>query len=873
MGRKPTKANLPAENKSLGKSVAGRVAPGRCADRPPGWNWPWAALLAEALIVLATVAAFSNSFTGPFLFDDEAAIVDNPTIRQLWPISKALCPPNYGESVTGRPLLNLSLAVNYAIHKLDVWSYHATNLTIHLLGSLLLFGILRRTFLLPTMRERWGVAATPLAFVIALFWAIHPLQTESVTYIIQRAESLVGLFYLLTLYCFVRGVGSARAVPWHIGAVLACLLGMASKEVMVSAPLIVLLYDRTFLAGSFREAWRRRGGFYLALAGTWVLLGWLVIFAGNRGGTAGFGAGMSWWAYLCTQFGAIIHYLRLCVWPHPLVLDYGTGTAHGVSEILPYAIVLGSLGAATVVALWRWPKIGFLGAWFFAILAPTSSVVPVVSQTVAEHRMYLPLAAVVTGLAVGGYLMGQRLVRRQKISLLGLRVVDISLVMCVAVSLGIVTFQRNADYHSGPSIWRDTVAKAPGSARAHINLGVALADRRQFAEAISSYRNALAIKPDYMEAHSNLGAALACRGQVDEAIAEYKLALEINPDHAGTHNNFGLALVRRGQVDEAIAHYRKALEINPDFVNANNNFGLALAGRGQFDEAIAHFQRALKVKPDFADAHYNLGVVLMGRGRVDEAIAHYQKALEVKPDYADAHVNLGNALRDRGQINEAIAHYQKALEIKPDLAEAHYNLGVALADRRQFAEAMAQFRRALESKPDYVDAHANLGAALAQLGRLDEAIAHFQKALELKPDSAGTRQNLELALSQRNGRPTTLDQRRELLRQHPNDIALLNNIAWTLATSPDAEAVELAERALKLSGDGEPAILDTLAAAYAESGRFPDAVRTAQQALTLATRQNKAALADALRARIRLYQAGLPYHAASSSSPARSTQP
>ena len=365
--------------------------------------------LAVGLIALATVAAFSNSFAGPFVFDDKPAIAANPTIRHLWPLWKAVCPPNRGESVTGRPLLNLSLAVNYAISELDVWSYHATNLAVHLLGSLLLFGILRRTFLLPAMREQWGAVATPLAFVIALFWAIHPLQTESVTYIVQRAESLVGLFYLLTLYCFLRGVGSARTVVWHTGAILACLLGMASKEVMVSAPLIVLLYDRTFLAGSFREAWRRRGRFYAALAGTWLLLGWLVISAGGRGGTAGFGVGISWWAYLCTQFGAIVHYLRLCAWPHPLLLDYGHGTAHGVGEILPYAIVLGLLGAATVAALCRWPKVGFLGAWFFAILAPTSSVVPVATQTVAEHRMYLPLAAVLTGLVVGGCFVGRRL--------------------------------------------------------------------------------------------------------------------------------------------------------------------------------------------------------------------------------------------------------------------------------------------------------------------------------------------------------------------------------------------------------------------------------------------------------------------------------
>ncbi len=235
----------------------------------------WAIVAAAGLIVLVTAAAFSSSFAGVFVFDDEFAITNNPTIRQLWPIWTTLCPPRHGETVTGRPLLNLSLAINYAISGYGVWSYHAVNLAIHILGALLLFGILRRTFLLPTMRDRWGAAALPLAFVVALLWAIHPLQTESVTYIVQRAESLVGMFYLLTLYCFIRGTSVAGSgvrgqglrkfsvfsfqfrrihpssfilppVAWYAGSVLACLLGMASKEVMISAPLVVLLYDRTF---------------------------------------------------------------------------------------------------------------------------------------------------------------------------------------------------------------------------------------------------------------------------------------------------------------------------------------------------------------------------------------------------------------------------------------------------------------------------------------------------------------------------------------------------------------------------------------------------------------------------------------------------
>ena len=358
-----------------------------------------------------------------------------------------------------------------------MWGYHATNLAIHLAAALLLFGLLRRTFLLPAMRDGWGAAATPLALAVALLWAVHPLQTESVTYVVQRAESLVGLFYLLTLYGLVRGATAARPLGWYAVSALACLLGMASKEVMVSAPLVALLYDRTFLAGSFREALRRRYGLYLALAATWLLLAWLVAAAAGRGGTAGFGQGVGCWAYFGTQFGAIVHYLRLSAWPSPLVLDYGDGLARTAAEIVPYAIVVGLLALATVAALWQWPKAGFLGACFFALLAPTSSIVPVVTQTIAEHRMYLPLAAVVAAAVLGGYAACRGLARRGWLSRPAAGLLFGCAAAAAGVTLGTLTFQRNKDYRSGLSIWQDTAAKAPHNARAQCNLGVALMAR------------------------------------------------------------------------------------------------------------------------------------------------------------------------------------------------------------------------------------------------------------------------------------------------------------------------------------------------------------------------------------------------------------
>ena len=233
------------------------------------------------------MTAYNNSLSGPFVFDDLPAIAENPSIRRLWPPSEALVPRlDGGLTVSGRPLVNLSLAINYAWSGDKAWSYHLVNLLIHVSAGLALFGIARRTFSQPGLVGRFGDAALWLAFSVALIWLLHPLQTESVTYVVQRAESLMGLCYLLTIFCFVRSIESLRSGYWLGLSLTACLLGMAAKEVMVSAPLMVFLYDRTFVAGSFGEAWRRRRVYYLGMGATWALLGWLAIGTTGRGGAA-----------------------------------------------------------------------------------------------------------------------------------------------------------------------------------------------------------------------------------------------------------------------------------------------------------------------------------------------------------------------------------------------------------------------------------------------------------------------------------------------------------------------------------------------------------------------------------------------------------
>ena len=679
--------------------------------RGPGL-WP------AGVIIFAVLVAYSNVFSGQFVFDDESSIGLNPTIKHLWPPWEALSPPRAGGlTVGGRPLLNFTLAVNYAFGDISLWGYHALNVAIHLGATLALFGIIRRTLERPRLRERFGAVATPLALAAAVLWAVHPLLTQSVIYIIQRAESLMGFFYLLTLYFFLRGAEREKPGVWFGLAVGACLLGMASKEVMVSAPLMVLLYDRTFISESVRAALRLRRWFYVGLASTWALLAWLVVSSGgNRGGSIGPGVGVGWWKHLLTQFPAVMHYLRLAVWPSPLVFEYEPAWVHSAAEILPSAVPVALLLAGTIVALWRRWATGFLGAWFFLILSPTS-LLPAPSQLIAEHRMYLPLAAVVILLVGMVYrLAGFEPKARNHGMIFGGFIFAL-----VAFGLGLLTLQRNRDYRSATALWSDTVAKRPRNALAHYMLGEALDKDGDFPQAAIHYQEALRLRPDFPLAYLRLGA-------VDD---------------------------RLGQVPEAIASYQMALRLKPDFLLAHVDLGSALAAAGRVAEAIDHFEAAVTIDQNNAELHYDLANAFAQDGRnPGEAIWNYETALQLKPDYPAAHFNLANVLAGLGQRPGAIEHYQAALRLSPDYAKAHYNLANLLALSGRQLESISEYEAVLRLDPADAEAHNNLGSALFELGRLTEAATHYEEALRLKPGFVEARKNrARVRLKEAGGRP------------------------------------------------------------------------------------------------------------------------
>lgn len=613
--------------------------------------------------------AYRTGIGSPFVYDDIPSIVQNPTIRSLWPLTTPLSPPRTGGiTVSGRPFLNLTLALNQALGG-DVASFRVTNVLIHIAAGLALFGVVRRTLLLPRLRPRLGAAALPLASIIALVWTLHPLQTEAVSYVVQRAESLMGCLYFLTLYAFIRGAeatGAGRA--WFVASVAACWLGMATKEVMVSAPVIVWLYDRTFLSGGFRSAIVKRPAVYAGLAAGWILLFALVFsLGGNRGGSIGPGVGVGWWAYWATQFDALVHYVRLVFWPQPLVFDYATAWTSSVARVLPNALlVIGAVGLA-VVALRRWPAFGFPLAFCFAILAPTS-LMPGPTQLLAEHRMYLASAGVLAvALATGHRLLGRA--ARAAAALL-------------FVAFAVLTAARNRVYRDEVGLWRDTLAKSPGNVRAE----------------------------------KGLANALVAAGRVSESVPAYETALALAPDDAAAHTNFANALLKLGRADEALRHFRTAAALQPARPEMHNNLGTALAERRDFAGAIAEFDTAVRQRPAYAEAHFNRGTALQLSGHAAEAVAAFERVLALQPDYPDAEYNLAVGLSNLGRPTEAIAHYQRALQQKDDPA-AHNNLGALLAEAGRFPEAIAEFEAVVRLTPDDADAQRNLVRARSELRR------------------------------------------------------------------------------------------------------------------------------------------------------------
>jgi tetratricopeptide (TPR) repeat protein len=608
--------------------------------------------------------------------------------------------------VAGRPLVAATLALNYALGGLDPWGYHAFNLAVLWASALTLFALVRRVLRLPSIPPALRDRADVLALCVAAIWLVHPLQTELVNYAVQRSEALAGLFLLVTMYASLRLMSGRRPVAWTTVAVLACALGMATKESMVIAPVLVLVFDSIFLSGSPARALRGRPALYVGLAATWIVL--IALNAGGpRSNSAGFSSGVSAWTYLLNQGPIIATYLTLSVWPHPLIADYGLTPPITLAEAAPACILIAALVLLTVIALWKWPKAGFLGAWFFITLAPASSIVPIATEVGAERRMYLPLAAL-AALAVGSAVMIAA--RRGVPAAWTTRGVLAGTAVAVA-TLAFVTVHRNADYRDHVLLWEQVIRERP-TARAHYSLGLELKASGQIERALDEYRQAAALGD--FEALYALGFEHDAQGRSADAIRYYRQFI----DRAGEDYRVPLAYVLLGR---------------------------ALEKQQRFTDAEAAFRQVFTMQPRNADAHGGLADVLLAENRFAEAAAAYRTYLQLSPGNAAAYGNLGRALVGMDRVPDAAQAFEQAVTIVPRNPDARMNLGLALASLGRLDEAIVQYRAGLQIAPNSASLHSALGAALAAQGRRDEAAAEFNRAMALDPDNPKVRADIEAA--------------------------------------------------------------------------------------------------------------------------------
>lgn len=836
-------------------------------------SFTWKDWFAAAALVAAVFLMYQPCWHGGFLFDDELHLLNNPVLKPGG-LAKIWVPGSY---LNYWPLTFTAYWLQFQLWGLQPLGFHLVNLAFHALSALLVWRVLERL-------------EVPGALFAAAIFALHPVNVETAAWIAHLKDILALTLALVSMLFYLDS--ERYGSRWRYGlAIAAFLLSALAKGTAVTLPIALLAC-----------AWWQRGriggrdllrvlpyfliGAVMAEVELWsqhsVALGEVVRTDDFFSRLAV--AGCAIWFYL----GKVILPFNLCpIYPRWSIDE------RSVLSYLPGVIWLIVLG----VAWWKrrtWGRtVVMLMVCYAALLLPIlgfANIYFMRFSLVSDHWQYIATivpCAVFSGVTTT---LARRLLARP---------VAITGVAALLVVLGVLSSLQSRIYAGSERFYQSVLARNPDCWLAYYNLGNFRESQGQVASAIADYQKALAIKPDYAEADNNLGSVLLASGQADAAILHFQRALEIKPDYVDAHNNLAMELLSRGQFDSAVAHLQRALEIDPDYPKAHNNLGNALLSHGQADLAIAQYRKALAIEPDFVDArkslasalashgkieeamaqyeellvsdpkdaaaHFTLANLLAGRGQVDAAILHFQKAVEIKPDLVEAQYDLGNSLLSRGEVDAAIIHFQKAVEIKPDYAEAHYNLGTALLGRGQVDSAITHFQKAAALKPDWADAQANLATALASRGELDQAIDHYQESLEINSENSVARQNLALVRSQRELILKALAEKRAAIRSHPSDLALLNDTAWMLATNPNAsvrngaEAIELAERASKLSRGTNPAVLQTLAAAYAEAGRFAEAVRTEEQAgrlASVAVDQTRVAQSDA---RLKLYKSGTAY--------------
>lgn len=624
-------------------------------------------LLYLVLLAALTCAAYSNSFQAPFAFDDFVNIINKKSIRLFTPdLTGIISAASEGQSGT-RWLPNLTFALNYSFGGEDVRGYHLVNLLIHLACALVFFFLCLTTLRLPVLSRTAGDRAGEIALAAALLWAVHPLQTNAVTYLVQRMTSICALFSLAALLCYARGrlrpPSDWRRYALFGAGVLFALMAVTSKENALMLPAMVLGYEFFFL----RPPHRAGGDKKRILAWTGGALGLIILLTIAFLGRETFSAILDGYAYrhftlserLLTETRVIFLYLSLLFLPLPsrLNLNHEIAISHGL--LFPPQTALALLGILCLVCLVGWSYnrnrlFSFALFWFLGNLVIESTVVPL--ELVYEHRLYLPAMFLFLSGAV------------QLSTLAGARPWPVRTVcLLLACLLAFLTWQRNQTWATSISLWSDVVAKSPGLARGYNNLGVAYHEAQDFKTAQTLFEKAIRIEPGSRTAYISLGSMYVTQNRLAEAEQILRTALTkesyLNPSRI--YHYLGVVYRKGGRYQEAIDYSRRALHLEKNILEPLLNLGIVYEQMGDFRQADATFAEALRTGlNDSVDLYNNWGIVAFKMGETDRAIGYFKKGLSIDPNHPETHYNLGLAYGQKGMDKEAQAEMQHAMRLQ-----------------------------------------------------------------------------------------------------------------------------------------------------------------------------------------------------------------
>jgi len=618
---------------------------------------------------LAVFVSYSNSLKAPFIFDDEAKIIDNPDIKKIENIETKLVYHYGGEfeyvdrNDPSRPVVYLTFTLNYFFGKLNTFGYHLFNVILHIFNSILIFLLLKKIFYYVFKED-----TNFFPLLGALFFAVSPINTEVVTYIFHRSESLAVLFYLLSLLLFIKTFENRKYA--YVLSLICFILALFSKESAATLPAIALLFDYIFLSEFKLEQLSKRKYYHIAY---WVILvGYLLFRQFYLGGLGDRETDpytrWSNYTYFIVQPYVVLRYLQMLIAPVGLCIDHWIIPAKTILQpkiLLSFLVIIGILvqtfktykkktGISKIVL--------FSCLWFFISLSPTSSILPI-KDAMADRRVYLPGIGFFMALALMYYWLATKIKDRRWI-LYGIIGVHILL-------LGILTYNRNRLYSNPVLMWRSAVSEYPNNARAHINLGNVYKDDKEYNAALQEYQTAVKLDPDNSRGHDNLGNMYAVLGAYDKATPEFEKAISINPYYAATYSNLGSVYNRLKQYDKAFEEYSRAIQLNPTLADAYNNLGVLYINLGKYDGALKAFQKVVELNPDLAETRMNMGVIYSYQKEYGKAINEFRKALELNPNYANVHTNLALLYYIQKDYQNSIQECRKVLELDPGNKDAN----------------------------------------------------------------------------------------------------------------------------------------------------------------------------------------------------------